>query len=181
MTFFGVGQFLSNPLCDDGGMNNRKQQFLTAVQILAPNDSFIIQTAQRVSEASLPAFPGGAALEFVATLETLKPAALPVNSPRPSKPQARDRDDSEPGLAGSESPSEAVETNAAAAHPGEMVLKDAVRVRSAVFWLRLGEADLALKELEGLSRMAWNHPAAAETRETAVGLLGETSAVLVRE
>jgi len=50
-----------------------KQQFLRAVQILAPGDSYTLKAAQRVPEESLPIYPGGAALELVVTLQKLRP------------------------------------------------------------------------------------------------------------
>jgi hypothetical protein len=47
----------------------RKQQFLRAIQIMAPNDPLVFQAAQRVSEEALPVAPGGEALEFVEQTE----------------------------------------------------------------------------------------------------------------
>ena len=60
-------------------MKNKKQQFLNAVRILAPNDSFILNLASRFDEASLPQFPGGVALKFVVAIQSLRahrPVAL---------------------------------------------------------------------------------------------------------
>lgn len=37
-------------------------------------------------------------------------------------------------------------------------LKDAVRVKSAELWLRMGEPLQATQELRKLTRRAWNHP-----------------------
>ncbi len=51
----------------------RKQKFLSAVKILAPGDALILRLARRVSEEELPAFPGAAALQFVAQLSRLTP------------------------------------------------------------------------------------------------------------
>jgi hypothetical protein len=53
-------------------MKNKKQQFLNAVRILAPNDSFILNLASRFDEASLPQFPGGVALKFVVAIQSLR-------------------------------------------------------------------------------------------------------------
>ena len=50
---------------------NRKRKFLEAVRILAPNDITINRLARAVREETLPLFPGGAALEFVARMEGL--------------------------------------------------------------------------------------------------------------
>ncbi len=36
--------------------------------------------------------------------------------------------------------------------------RDAMRVKSAERWLRLGEPRQALLELQRLTRQAWNHP-----------------------
>jgi hypothetical protein len=54
----------------------RKQQFLEAVQLLAPDDALIISIARRIAEESLPQFPGGAALEFVTAIQSLKPSHI---------------------------------------------------------------------------------------------------------
>jgi hypothetical protein len=56
-------------------MKNKKPQFLSAVRILAPNDTFILNLAERVREADLPPYPGGATLEFVAVLSRLREAS----------------------------------------------------------------------------------------------------------
>jgi len=53
-------------------MKNKKQQFLNAVRILAPNDSFILNLASRFDESSLPQFPGGVALKFVVAIQSLR-------------------------------------------------------------------------------------------------------------
>jgi hypothetical protein len=37
-------------------------------------------------------------------------------------------------------------------------IKDAVRVKSAEMWLKLGEPLQALHELQRLTRQAWKHP-----------------------
>jgi hypothetical protein len=47
---------------------NKKQKFIQAVRILAPDNNFIIELAHRVRDDDLPTCPGGAALEFVAAL-----------------------------------------------------------------------------------------------------------------
>jgi len=52
-------------------MNNKKSQFLSAVRIIAPNDSFILDLAECVSEEALPDLPGGVALKFVTALSRL--------------------------------------------------------------------------------------------------------------
>src|SRR6476469_1639972 len=52
-------------------MNTKKSQFLSAVRILAQNDSFILDLAECVREEALPDYPGGAALRFVAAVSRL--------------------------------------------------------------------------------------------------------------
>ena len=53
----------------------RKRQFLRAVQILAPGDTFILKAAQCVPEESLPVTPGGAALDLVVAMQKLMRSA----------------------------------------------------------------------------------------------------------
>src|ERR1051326_1398189 len=50
---------------------NKKQKFIQAVRILAPDNNFILELAHLVSDDDLPTCPGGAALEFVAALTRL--------------------------------------------------------------------------------------------------------------
>jgi hypothetical protein len=61
---------------------------------------------------------------------------------------------------------------------GRFSLSHAIRVKSAEYWLRLGEADEALRELEALPKHAWNHPAAVKVRVAALEVLGETGAIV---
>lgn len=73
-------------------MKNIKQQFLTAVRILAPENDLILKLAQRIPEEHLPAYPGGAALEFVATLQKFSPIrCAPVGWLGPVSPPSRQR------------------------------------------------------------------------------------------
>jgi hypothetical protein len=65
----------------------KKEKFLTAVQILAPNDAFILQSAQLVREETLPAFPGGAALEFVVALRRRRLHPRAAEAVRPCNPR----------------------------------------------------------------------------------------------
>ena len=51
-------------------------------------------------------------------------------------------------------------------------LNEALRIKAAELWLDAGEGDSALRELEHLSRSAWNHPSAVKARDAALGLLG---------
>ena len=54
---------------------------------------------------------------------------------------------------------------------GQLSVPHAIRVASANYWLRLGEADEALKELEALPKAAWNHPSAVKARFAALATL----------
>ena len=39
-----------------------------------------------------------------------------------------------------------------------LTFKDAIRIKSAEFWLKLGQPAQALSELQRLPRSLWNHP-----------------------
>ena len=115
---------------------NKKESFLKAVQILAPDDQFILQSAQCVSEESLPVAPGGAALEFVVAMQRLtrpawrcktrfKSPGRPSTIPIPRSP---------------------------------IPLKHALKLKSAEFWLKLGQPDQALLEIKSLPEKLQNHP-----------------------
>lgn len=58
-------------MAESDGMN-KKQQFLKAIEILAPGDSFIFEAAEQVPDQDIPNVPGGAALEFVVAMERLR-------------------------------------------------------------------------------------------------------------
>jgi hypothetical protein len=53
-------------------------------------------------------------------------------------------------------------------------LNDAIQIQAAEYWLTLGEADEALRELEKLSE-TWNSPTAIKVRVAALDVLGERS------
>jgi hypothetical protein len=139
----------------------RKHQFLRAVQILAPNDPFTLGAAQRVSEETLPVAPGGAALEFVVAMERLKMSIKfngafcgnPAASERRAKPEA-DRlqafDDTE-------------------ASEGQLQLKDALCVKSAEYWLKLGQPAQALAVMETLPESVRKNAWVVKVRLAAVG------------
>jgi hypothetical protein len=50
-------------------------------------------------------------------------------------------------------------------------IEDAVQVKSAEYWLELGEADQALRELEALPATSWNHGWATKARDAAFAVL----------
>jgi hypothetical protein len=60
--------------------------------------------------------------------------------------------------------------------PPTLPINDALQIKAAEYWLKLGEADEALRKLEEL-RSTWNHPAAIKVRVAAMGVLREGSAV----
>lgn len=144
--------------CDDGRMK-RRQQFLKAVQILAPGNKSLLHAAERVPEERLPALPGGAALELVVALQKAMASANDnSSSPGRQKRESRRRDGQD-----------------------QLSLSQALRIRSAHYWLELGEADQALRELEALPSGAWNHPLAVMARVAALPAARGLNIVTVQE
>jgi hypothetical protein len=144
---------------------NRKQQFLNAVRILAPDDQTILVAAREVREELLPIAPGGAALEFVAAMKRMRSpsrctAFLPAIRQRRSC-----RGGGKPGKPG--------------AHA--LSLSHSLRVRSAEYWLRLGEPVQALMELERLSEVSKRHPSALKVHLEAVRVLREMNESTIQE
>ncbi len=155
-----LGQPLSRCPCNDGRMK-RKQQFLKAVRILAPGDKFILQAAQRAPEEHLPARPGGAALELVVALQkAMASASDNSSSPNRNQPESRSRNGQD---------------------QGQLSLSQALRIRSAHYWLELGEADQALRELEALPSGAWGHPLAVSVRVAALRAVEGMNIITVQE
>ena len=64
--------------------------------------------------------------------------------------------------------------------PPNQPINDAIRIKAAEYWLKLGEADLALKELEKLPTRIWRCRWALKTRIAAIGVLREKSQVGVQ-
>ena len=54
-----------------------------------------------------------------------------------------------------------------------LTLHDALQIKAAEYWLKLGEADQALKELEALRSRSWKCGWALKTRIAAMGILRE--------
>jgi hypothetical protein len=50
---------------------------------------------------------------------------------------------------------------------------DAIQIKAAEYWLKLGEADQALRELEALPSRSWKCGWALKTRIAAMGVLRE--------
>jgi hypothetical protein len=126
----------------------RKQQFLRAIRILAPNDSFIRRAAHRVSEETLPLLPGGAALEFVVALERFRSSIAFAGTALPKPHHSRCR---------LKSPGQTTAPDAKTFRAG-LRLKDALRVKSAEYWLKLGQPDQALAELAALPKSVQRFP-----------------------
>ena len=64
--------------------------------------------------------------------------------------------------------------------PGNpLPIDDAIRIKAAEYWLKLGEADLALKELEALPTKIWKCGWALKTRIAAIGVLRERDELTV--
>ena len=55
--------------------------------------------------------------------------------------------------------------------PHSLPITDALQMKPAEYWLKLGEADLALKELEALPSRTWKCGWALRTRIAAMGVL----------
>lgn len=65
--------------------------------------------------------------------------------------------------------------------PPTLPINDALQIKAAEYWLKLGEADQALKELEALQSRSWKCRWALKTRIAAIGMLRERSEVTVQE
>ena len=61
-----------------------------------------------------------------------------------------------------------------------LTIQDSFQVKAAEYWLKLGEADQALKELEGLPLRVWSHGWALKTRIAAIGALRERNTATVQ-
>jgi hypothetical protein len=65
--------------------------------------------------------------------------------------------------------------------PNEVLpIHDALQIQAAEYWLKLGEADLALKELEALPTRIWRCSWAIKTRIAAIGMLRERDEMTVQ-
>lgn len=52
-------------------------------------------------------------------------------------------------------------------------INDALQIKAAEYWLKLGEADQAIRELEHLPQNTWRNRAAIKIRIAAIGMLRE--------
>jgi hypothetical protein len=62
-----------------------------------------------------------------------------------------------------------------------LTIRDSLQIKAAEYWLRLGEADEALKELEALPSRIWTCGWALKTRIAAMGALRERSEATVQQ
>jgi len=114
---------------------NRKEKFLTAVQILAPGDQVILKAAENVAEEGLPLASGGTALRFVAAMQRMNGEATSCKS----RSRSEKRRSTTPAFSDAHSP---------------LALEHALHIKSAEFWLRIGEPLEALADLENLPESA---------------------------
>ena len=66
-------------------------------------------------------------------------------------------------------------------NPSLLPINDALQIKAAEYWLKLGEADEALRELEDLPRKTWESPYAIEIRVAALGMLSQRNEIAVQE
>jgi len=59
--------------------------------------------------------------------------------------------------------------------------KDALQIKAAKYWLKLGEADEALRELEKLPRRTWDSVGVVKIRVAALGMFGAKDEIVVQE
>jgi hypothetical protein len=65
--------------------------------------------------------------------------------------------------------------------PNEVLpIHDALQIKAAEYWLKLGEADQALRELEALPSRIWKCGWAIKTRIAAIGVLRERDEMMVQ-
>jgi hypothetical protein len=55
--------------------------------------------------------------------------------------------------------------------PKTLTIQDSLQIKAAEYWLKLGEADQALRELEALPSKVWTCGSALRTRIAAMGAL----------
>ena len=56
-------------------------------------------------------------------------------------------------------------------HATTLTIQDSLQIKAAEYWLKLGEADEALRELEALPSRSWKRGWAFKTRIAALGVL----------
>lgn len=138
-----------------GGMNmNERQQFMQLDQILAANDLYIIEAVEQVQTEAGSQVPGGAAQEFVASMERLRTSddqnhrCIVVNTDQGPVPKS-------------------------VPPPHSMSLPNALRIKSAEYWIKLGQPLQALIELQRLPKAARKNPWAMRVHMRALGAVRE--------
>ena len=63
----------------------------------------------------------------------------------------------------------------------QLSLSDLIQIKSAEYWLILGDPDGAVRELEALSSTSWNHPWAVKVRSDALEVMGERAEAMVQK
>jgi hypothetical protein len=124
---------------------NGKENFLKAVQLLAPGDPFIVKAAAEVPQESLPG------------LQRQKAAALACRSRFKS-----------PGSG--KGPVVRIEIDSS-----DMPLECALRVKSAEFWLKLGNPTQALKEIQNLPERMQKRPWPLKVHLAAIGAIRQST------
>ncbi len=56
-------------------------------------------------------------------------------------------------------------------------INEALQIKAAEYWLKLGKADEALRQLEKLRRRTWESASAAAIRVAALGMLSERNGI----
>jgi hypothetical protein len=64
--------------------------------------------------------------------------------------------------------------------PNLLPINDALQIKAAEYWLKLGEADQALKALEALPSKSWKSGWALKTRIAAMGVLRERDEMMAQ-
>jgi hypothetical protein len=134
-------------------MKTNKRKFIRAIEILAPGDKSILEAAERVNEEKLPLFPGSAALEFVVAMEKLKNREWRRNKSRPQLELTENRE----SWANNRTRTEAMRKPRSKFNSTPLTLDDALLVKSAEYWLKLGQPYRALAELKKLPKAVENH------------------------
>jgi hypothetical protein len=62
-----------------------------------------------------------------------------------------------------------------------LTIQDSLQIKAAEYWLKLGEADEALRELEAVPSRSWKCGWALKTRIAAMGALRERSEATVQQ
>jgi hypothetical protein len=142
---------------------NKRQKFIRAIEILAPGDQSILEAAERVDEETLPLFPGSAALEFVVAME--KNREWPRIIGRQMRPRCPEQLEIRKLWASRRAKPGTKAKPRSTFNSIPLTLDNALLVKNAEYWLKLGQPAQAIMELEKLPKNAEIHP-------WALGVLG---------